>query len=209
MPALADLLTERLGALVAAEVTLTPAAVRSVVETLGGGSGRREIAAGNRLLAAQVGVNVRTVQRWQKEPGAGEARDVTRTRTEEVTAAVQGIANAQGRAANVQRLRDDGLTVDYAEGPVRVSSDKVARVRRISQTPEGDKVHLDGAAMGTVLDAWGDGATAVGRAEAADLFGSAVLDQYGIAASAEFTDTHTPDSSYEVRTAATGAHGHA
>ncbi len=196
MPALAELLTERLGALVAAEVPLTPAAVRSVVETLGGGGGRREIAAGNRLLAAQVGVNVRTVQRWQKEPGAGEARDVTRTRVEGVTAAVEGIANAQGRAANVQRLRDEGLSVDYAEGPVRVSNDKVARVRRISQTAAGDKVHLDGAAMGAVLDAWADGATAVGRAEAADLFGSAVFDQYGIAASAEFTDMRALDISY-------------
>jgi len=196
VPALAELLTERLGALVAAEVPLTPAAVRSVVETLGGGGGRREIAAGNRLLAAQVGVNVRTVQRWQKEPGAGEARDVTRTRVEGVTAAVEGIANAQGRAANVQRLRDEGLSVDYAEGPVRVSNDKVARVRRISQTAAGDKVHLDGAAMGAVLDAWADGATAVGRAEAADLFGSAVFDQYGIAASAEFTDMRALDISY-------------
>jgi len=196
VPALAELLTERLSALVAAEVTLTPAAVRAVVETLGGGSGRREIAAGNRLLAEQVGVNVRTVQRWQKEPGAGEARDVTRTRVEGVTAAVQGVANAQQRAANVQRLRDEGLTVDYAEGPVRVSNDKVARVRRISQTAEGDKVHLDGAAMGTVLDAWADGATAAARAEAADLFGSNVLDQYGIAASAEFTDMRALDISY-------------
>jgi len=196
VPALAEMLTERLSALVAAEVPLTPAAVRSVVETLGGDSGRREIAAGNRLLAAQVGVNVRTVQRWQKEPGAGEARDVTRTRTEGVTAAVQGIANAQQRAANVQRLRDDGLSVDYAEGPVRVSNDKVARVRRISQTADGEAIHLDGAAMGAVLDVWNDGATAAARADAADLFGSNVLDQYGIAASAEFTDMHALDISY-------------
>ncbi len=196
MPALAEMLTERLSALVAAEVPLTPAAVRSVVETLGGDSGRREIAAGNRLLAAQVGVNVRTVQRWQKEPGAGEARDVTRTRTEGVTAAVQGIANAQQRAANVQRLRDDGLSVDYAEGPVRVSNDRVARVRRISQTADGEAIHLDGAAMGAVLDVWNDGATAAARADAADLFGSNVLDQYGIAASAEFTDMHALDISY-------------
>ncbi len=196
MPALAEMLTERLSALVAVEVPLTPAAVRSVVETLGGGSGRREIAAGNRLLAAQVGVNVRTVQRWQKEPGAGEARDVTRTRTEGVTAAVQGIANAQQRAANVQRLRDDGLSVDYAEGPVRVSNDRVARVRRISQTADGEAIHLDGAAMGAVLDVWNDGATAAARADAADLFGSNVLDQYGIAASAEFTDMHALDISY-------------
>jgi len=196
VPALAEMLTERLSALVAAEVPLTPAAVRSVVETLGGDSGRREIAAGNRLLAAQVGVNVRTVQRWQKEPGAGEARDVTRTRTEGVTAAVQGIANAQQRAANVQRLRDDGLSVDYAEGPVRVSNDRVARVRRISQTADGEAIHLDGAAMGAVLDVWNDGATAAARADAADLFGSNVLDQYGIAASAEFTDMHALDISY-------------
>jgi len=196
VPALAEMLTERLSALVAVEVPLTPAAVRSVVETLGGGSGRREIAAGNRLLAAQVGVNVRTVQRWQKEPGAGEARDVTRTRTEGVTAAVQGIANAQQRAANVQRLRDDGLSVDYAEGPVRVSNDRVARVRRISQTADGEAIHLDGAAMGAVLDVWNDGATAAARADAADLFGSNVLDQYGIAASAEFTDMHALDISY-------------
>jgi len=88
------------------------------------------------------------------------------------------------------------LSVDYAEGPVRVSNDKVARVRRISQTAEGDKVPLDGAAMGAVLDAWADGATAVGRTEAADLFGSNVLDQYGIAASAEFTDMRALDISY-------------
>ena len=38
--------------------------------------------------------------------------------------------------------------------------------------------------------------TAVGRAEAADLFGSNVLDQYGIAASAEFTDMRALDISY-------------
>ena len=79
---------------------------------------------------------------------------------------------------------------------MRVSNDKVARVRRISQTVEGDKVHLDGEAMGAVLDAWNDGATAEGGAEVADLFGSAVLDRYGIAASAEFTDMRALDISY-------------
>jgi len=47
-----------------------------------------------------------------------------------------------------------------------------------------------------VLDAWNDGATAQARAEAADVFGSAVLDQYGIAASAEFTDMRALDISY-------------
>jgi len=51
---------------------------------------------------------------------------------------------------------------------VRVSNDKVARVRRISQTADGDKVHLDGEAMGRVLDAWNDGGTAEARAEAAE-----------------------------------------
>ncbi len=35
-----------------------------------------------------------------------------------------------------------------------------------------------------------------GRAEVAALFGSAVLDQYGIAASAEFIDMRALDSSY-------------
>jgi len=35
-----------------------------------------------------------------------------------------------------------------------------------------------------------------GGAEVADLFGSAVLDQYGIAASAEFTDMRALDISY-------------
>ncbi len=50
--------------------------------------------------------------------------------------------------------------------------------------------------MGVVLDAWGDGVTAEGRAEASGLFGSVVLDQYGSAASAEFTDMRALDSSY-------------
>jgi len=69
-------------------------------------------------------------------------------------------------------------------------------VRRISQTADGDTVHLDGEAMGRVLDAWDDGGTAEARAEAADLFGSVVLDQYGIAASAEFTAMRALDISY-------------
>jgi len=37
---------------------------------------------------------------------------------------------------------------------------------------------------------------AAARAETADLFGSAVLDQYGIAANAEFTDMRALDLSY-------------
>jgi len=199
VPALADLLTERLNALVAAEVTLTPAAVRSVVETLGGGSGRHEIAAGTRLLAEQVGVNVRTVQRWQKEPGTGEARDVTRTRTPGVTAAVQGIANAQGRGgqrpAVARRGPRCGLRGGAGTGALRQGGAGAADQPdgRGGGDPSGRGGDGGGARR---VGRRGDGATAEGRAEAADLFGSVVLDQYGIAASAEFTDMHALDISY-------------
>ncbi len=40
-----------------------PAAIRVVVHQRGG-EGRRQVAAGNRILAGQLGVAVRTVQRW-------------------------------------------------------------------------------------------------------------------------------------------------
>ena len=72
----------------------------------------------------------------------------------------------------------------------------MARVRWISQTADGEAIHIDGAAMGAVLDAWNDWATAAAQAEAAALFESAVLDQYGSAASAEFTDMRALDISY-------------
>ncbi len=51
----------------AADVELTPAAIRAVVRELGGGEGRAQVAAGNKQLAGQLGISVRTVQRWQKE----------------------------------------------------------------------------------------------------------------------------------------------
>jgi len=85
------------------------------------------------------------------------------------------------------------------EGPVPVSNDRVARVRRISQTADDDTVHLDGEAMGRVLDAWDDGGTAEARAKATGLFGSVVLDQYGVAASAEFTDMRTLDIGWQAK----------
>jgi len=53
----------------AADVELTPAAIRAVVQQLGGGEGRSQVAAGNKQLAGQLGISVRTVQRWQKEGG--------------------------------------------------------------------------------------------------------------------------------------------
>jgi len=61
----------------AADVELTPAAIRAVVRELGGGEGRAQVAAGNKELAGQLGISVRTVQRWQKE--GGEARSVARS----------------------------------------------------------------------------------------------------------------------------------
>ncbi len=53
----------------ATDVELTPAAIRAVVRDLGGGEGRAQVAAGNKELAGQLGISVRTVQRWQKEGG--------------------------------------------------------------------------------------------------------------------------------------------
>jgi len=44
------------------DVELTPAAIRTVVRQLGGGEGRRQVAEGNKQLAGQLGIAVRTVQ---------------------------------------------------------------------------------------------------------------------------------------------------
>jgi len=71
----------------AADVELTPTAIRAVVRHLGGGEGRAQVAAGTRALAGQLGVSVRTVQRWQKE--GGEARSVARS-TPGLRISVQG-----------------------------------------------------------------------------------------------------------------------
>ncbi len=55
----------------ATDVELTPAAIRAVVRELGGREERAQVAAGNKELAAQLRISVRTVQRWQKEGGQG------------------------------------------------------------------------------------------------------------------------------------------
>ena len=73
----------------ARDVELTPAAIRAVVRELGGGEGRAQVAAGNKELAAHLGISVRTVQRWQKE--GGEARAVARS-TPGLRISVRGIA---------------------------------------------------------------------------------------------------------------------
>jgi len=99
----------------AADVELTPAAIRAVVRQLGGGEGRAQVAAGTRALAGELGVAVRTVQRWQKE--GGEARNVSRS-TPGLKISVQGIANEANLQATIQRLRpriqERGLTVAAA-----------------------------------------------------------------------------------------------
>jgi len=76
----------------AADVELTPAAIRAVVWELGGGEGRAQVAAGNKQLAGQLGISVRTVQRWQKE--GGEARSVARS-TPGLRISVRDIATDQ------------------------------------------------------------------------------------------------------------------
>ncbi len=86
----------------AADVELTPAAIRAVVRELGGGEGRSQVAEGNKQLAGQLGISVRTVQRWQKE--GGEARSIARS-TPGLRISVQGIATTRQRAANARGLR--------------------------------------------------------------------------------------------------------
>jgi len=66
--ALGEDLARAYEAWVAADLELTSAAIRAVVWELGG-EGRVQVAAGNKHLAGQLGVSVRTVQRWQKEGG--------------------------------------------------------------------------------------------------------------------------------------------
>jgi len=168
----------------AADVELTPAAIRAVVRELGGGEGRAQVAAGNKALAGQLGISVRTVQRWQKE--GGEARSVARS-TPGLRISVQGIATAQQRAANVQRLRDDGLTVDLCECWVQVSNEQRSRFRRVRQVDADVPLHLDGATLGLVLDEIEAGHAAT----AADLFGAGMRGPYGISQAAEITDVES------------------
>ena len=88
-----------------ADVELTPAAIRAVVRALGGGEGRAQVAAGNKELAGQLGISVRTVQRWQKEGGQGEARSVARS-TPGLRISVRGIATEQQRQVNARAFRE-------------------------------------------------------------------------------------------------------
>jgi len=155
----------------AADVELTPAAIRAVVRELGGGEGRAQVAAGTRALAGELGVAVRTVQRWQKE--GGEARSVARS-TPGLRISVRGIANEVQRAANArafrERVQEQGLDVGACRVMVLVYNEDRARPRSI-----GD-MHIAGDALTEALDALEVGDTA-GVAEA---FGRAWLDVYGM-----------------------------
>ncbi len=165
----------------AADVELTPAAIRAVVRELGGGDGRAQVAAGNRQLAGQLDISVRTVQRWQKE--GGEARRVARS-TPGLRISVQGIATAQQRRANARAFRErtmeQGLDVGACRVMVLVYNEERARPRTIG--PQ----HIAGTHEGLIdaLDALEDGDTAA----AAEAFGTAWLGTYGIDVDAEVTD---------------------
>jgi len=168
----------------AAEVELTPAAIRAVVRELGGGEGRGQVAAGNKELAGQLGISVRTVQRWQKE--GGEARSVARS-TPGLRISVQGIASTQQRAANArafrafrERVQEQGLDVAPCRVMVKVYNEDRARPRNV-----GD-MHIAGTNEGLIdaLDALEDGDTAA----AGEAFGRAWLETYGIDVDAEVTD---------------------
>jgi len=165
----------------ATDVALTPAAIRAVVRDLGGGEGRAQVAAGNKELAGQLGISVRTVQRWQKE--GGEARSVARS-TPGLRISVRGIATAQQRQANArafrERVMEQGLDVGPCRVMVLVYNEERPRPRSI-----GD-MHIAGTNEGLIdaLDALEDGDTAA----AAAAFGTAWLGTYGIDVDAEVTD---------------------
>ncbi len=155
----------------ASDVELTPAAIRAVVRELGGGEARSQVAQGNKILAGQLGVAVRTVQRWQKE--GGEARNISRS-TPGLRISVQGIATAQQRQANArafrERVQEQGLDVGACRVMVLVYNENRARPWNVG--PQ----HIAGDALTEALDALEAGDTA-GASEA---FGRAWLDAYGM-----------------------------
>ena len=165
----------------ATDVELTPAAIRAVVQALGGGEGRAQVAAGNKELAGQLGISVRTVQRWQKE--GGEARSVARS-TPGLRISVRGIATEQQRQANArafrERVQEQGLDVGPCRVMVKVYNEDRARPRNVG--PQ----HIDGANEGLIdaLDALEDGDTTA----VAEAFGHAWLGTYGIDVDAEVTN---------------------
>jgi len=124
--------------------------LRQALEWAGFASGGE---AGARL-AGQLGVSVRTVQRWQKE--GGEARAIARA-TPGLRISVQGIATAQQRQANArafrERVQEQGLDVGACRVLVLVYNEDRARPRSIG--PQ----HIDGANEGLIdaLDALEDG----------------------------------------------------
>ncbi len=163
----------------ATDVELTPAAVRAVVRELGGGEGRSQVAQGNKILAGQLGISVRTVQRWQKE--GGEARNISRS-TPGLRISVRGIATEVQRAANArafrERVQEQGLDVGACRVMVLVYNEDRARPRNI-----GD-MHIAGDALTEALDALEEGDTAA----AAEAFGDAWLETYGMDVDAHVTD---------------------
>ncbi len=164
----------------AADVELTPAAIRAVVRELGGGEGRAQVAAGNKELAGQLGISVRTVQRWQKEGGQGEARSVARS-TPGLRISVRGIATEQQRQANARafRVQEQGLDVGPCRVMVKVYNEDRPRPRNIG--PQ----HIGGDALTEALDALEAG----DAAGAADAFGAVWLEAYGMdAVDATITD---------------------
>ncbi len=167
----ADLVRAYEARVAAADVELTPAAIRAVVRELGGGEGRAQVAAGNKELAAQLGISVRTVQRWQKE--GGEARSVARS-TPGLRISVRGIATAQQRQANArsfrERVQEEGLDVGACRVMVKVYNEDRPRPRNIG--PQ----HIGGDALTEALDALEAG----NAAGAADAFGAAWLEAYGM-----------------------------
>jgi len=163
------------------DVELTPAAIRAVVHELGGGEGRSQIAQGNKILAGQLGISVRTVQRWQKE--GGEARSVARS-TPGLRISVQGIATEQQRLANArafrERVQEQGLDVGPCRVMVLVYNEDRAWPRNVG--PQ----HIAGTTEGLIdaLDALEDGNVTA----AAEAFGHAWLGTYGMDVDAEVTD---------------------
>jgi len=163
----------------AAGVELTPAAIRAVVRELGGGEGRAQIAEGNKQLAGQLGISVRTVQRWQKE--GGEARSVARS-TPGLRISVRGIATEVQRQANArafrERVQEQGLDVGACRVMVLVYNEERTRPRTIGA------MHIDGDALTEALDALEESDVVAAGAS----FGAAWLETYGLDVDAEVTD---------------------
>jgi len=167
----------------ATDVELTPTAIRAVVRELGGGEGRSQVAAGNKELAGQLGISVRTVQRWQKE--GGEARSVARS-TPGLRISVRGIATEQQRQANArsfrERVQEQGLDVGPCRVLVKVYNEDRPRPRNIG--PQ----HIAGDALTDVLEAL-EALETGDAAGAAEAFGAAWLEAYGMdAVDATITD---------------------